>query len=65
MPTLTDLFWSQYHWGHQMSGVQWFMVFPDSHVGFKSNQKAVELVKGLDAYNGPWPDYTTVYDEIF
>ena len=65
MPTLTDLFFRQSQWGHQMSGVQWFMVFPDTHVGFKASQNAVSLIKGgLDPYsNGN--DYNKVYDEIF
>jgi prepilin-type N-terminal cleavage/methylation domain-containing protein len=68
LPTLTDMFCRQSHWGHTMSGVQWFMVYPDTHVGFKTNQTVVNLIKveGLDPFNGPaWPDYTKVYDELF
>jgi prepilin-type N-terminal cleavage/methylation domain-containing protein len=63
-PLLCDMFVRESRWGHTMSGVQWFMVFPDGHVGFKTSQKAVDLIRGLDAYS-LWPDYQKVYPEIF
>jgi prepilin-type N-terminal cleavage/methylation domain-containing protein len=64
-PTLCDIFARERFWAHNLSGTQWYMGFPDGHVGFTTNKTLMDLIQaGLDPWIS-WPDYKKAGNTLF